>query len=478
MLSSKNSYTLHPLFQSPTDVSCLFCKRNDTPNLKPMQEKQWNTARQASIKRNSLKKDQFIDATSIIQASATYKQYWYHTRCLSTYSAVKRKPEPATPEAVIELPLKVTRSKSPAGPSVSNIGLFGNQCLFCPFERRRRGSKRSGSFEMPRSISSSNSAASFIDAAKKQDSDTSHKILAIGDLLAKEAKCHDSCKRELIKAGTTSAQQAPKAGDALETSATRQKHSTAFEELSQFLKKEIVQNRKPLMASTILNLYRAQYLDVGGALEEFGDYPVQALMNKVKKISGIQVDKESNKAGLFVFPLTMAKDEAHALVRNSSLREEEIRCAAMTIRTEIASLPKTKRPSPTSVHTLKETAPAVPHLTDLFFRTLMNGLEDNGDKSTERKITAMGSDAVFNCSRGSVRPWKNTALGLGMSSLTGSKTALTVLNRQGHAISYSIVKELETEIAYCCASEGRETPSGLVQSEVLATGMYYYFESL
>ena len=106
----------------------------------------------------------------------------------------------------------------------------------------------------------------------------------------------------------------------------------------------------------------------------------------------------------------------------------------------------------------------------------MNGLESDGAESTERKITAMASDAVFNCSRGSIRPWKNTALGLGILSLTCFKTVITVLNRQGHTISYSTVKELETEIAYSCASEDRETPSGLVQSEVLAT--YMYLESL
>jgi len=438
-----------------------------------MQEKQWNTAKQASIKRNYMKKDQFIDATTIIQTSATHEHYWYHTRCLSNYSAVKRKPEPAAQPPVIEPPTKVTRSKLSVGPSVRSTGVFGNECLFCPFERRRSCSSQSASFETPRPISSRNSAAAIIDAAKQQDSDISHNILAIsGDLLAKEAKCHNSCKREFIRAGTTAAQPPTKDGDAPETSAIRLKHSKAFEELSQFLKKEIAQKRKPLMASTIFNLYREGYLGVGGTVGEFSDYSVQSLMNKVKKITGIQVDKESNKIGLFVFPSSMAKEEAEILVRNSSLREEEIRCAAMTVRAEIASLPKTELPSPTSIHTLKETAPAIPHLTDLFFRTVMNGLESDGAESTERKITAMASDAVFNCSRGSIRPWKNTALGLGISSLTGSKTVIRVLNRQGHAISYSRVKELETEIAYSCASEDRETPSGLVQSEVLATGMY------
>ena len=102
----------------------------------------------------------------------------------------------------------------------------------------------------------------------------------------------------------------------------------------------------------------------------------------------------------------------------------------------------------------------------------MNGLSTpDAPEPSERKINAMASDVVFNASRGSVRPWKNTVLGLGISSMTGSKSVITVLNRQGHAISYSSVKELETEIAYSCSSQERETPFGLVQSDSLATGM-------
>lgn len=444
------------------------------PKVKPMQEKQWDTAKQASIKRKSLKKDQYSDATVIIETSRTHGQYWYHSKCLSNYTAVKRKAEPDPQSSEIEPPTKVTRSKSTLGPSTSRTGVFGNECVFCPFERRRTGSSHPATYEKPRPISCRNSAAAIIDAAKHQDNDNSRKILAIpGDLLAKEVKCHDSCKREFIRAGTTVARPSTKSEGASEISAIRTKHTKAFGELSLFLKEEIVQKRRPLMASTIFNLYREEYLGVGGTLEELSDYSVQSLMNKVKKITGLQIDKESNKTGSFVFPSSMTIEEAKTLVGNSSLREEEIRCAAMTIRAEIASLPKTELPSPTSVQAIKETAPAIPPLTDLFFRTLMNGLnKSDAPEASDRKITAMASDAIFNSSRGSIRPWKNTVLGLGISSLTGSKTVITVLNRQGHAISYPTVKEIETEIAYSCSSEDQETPPGLALSDILATGMF------
>lgn len=82
----------------------------------------------------------------------------------------------------------------------------------------------------------------------------------------------------------------------------------------------------------------------------------------------------------------------------------------------------------------------------------------------------MASDAIFNCTRGSLRPWKSQALGLGLGSLTGSKSVLTILNRLGHCISYAEVKRIETEIAFACSDDQRETPDGLNLRDDLATG--------
>ena len=73
----------------------------------------------------------------------------------------------------------------------------------------------------------------------------------------------------------------------------------------------------------------------------------------------------------------------------------------------------------------------------------------------------MGSDAVYNVTRGTVKPWKHTALGLGLASLTGSKFVNQILNRLGHCISYSEAKSLETEFAYSVAGDERDAPDGI-----------------
>ena len=73
----------------------------------------------------------------------------------------------------------------------------------------------------------------------------------------------------------------------------------------------------------------------------------------------------------------------------------------------------------------------------------------------------MASDAIFNVTRGSVKLWKHVILGLGLTSLTGSKQIMQILNREGHCIDYNTTKGLETELAYSIEPEGRDSPDGL-----------------
>ena len=168
----------------------------------------------------------------------------------------------------------------------------------------------------------------------------------------------------------------------------------------------------------------------------------------------------------------MSHDEATLHLKNMHAQEDQIRCAALVLRAEILQMEKTKMPTPTSIQSLKENAPEIPPLTQLFYQTLLGSLTPNyPSETTQRKTLSMASDAVFGAKRGAVKPWKHTALGLGISSMLGSKQAITILNRLGHTVSYDECKRLETEIAYTCTSGDLETPAGLMLQPALATGM-------
>jgi len=149
----------------------------------------------------------------------------------------------------------------------------------------------------------------------------------------------------------------------------------------------------------------------------------------------------------------MSDDDARASLRDDDEKHlHMIRTAALHLRAVIQAMPKWKTPTPTSVETLKACSPDLPEEVLLFYRTLLCGLrEPSGDDNREtvqRKVMATSSDAVYNVSRGSVRPWKHIVLGLGLGTLTGSKLILRILNRLGNCLSYDEVKALETEFAF------------------------------
>lgn len=138
-------------------------------------------------------------------------------------------------------------------------------------------------------------------------------------------------------------------------------------------------------------------------------------------------------------------------------------------------MPKWKTPTPTSLSALKACSPDLAEELLLFYKTLLCGIrEPSGSDNTdavERKVMAMSSDAVFNTSRGAVRPWKHTVMGLGVGTLTGSKLILRILNRLGNSLSYDEVKALETEIAYSVEENNQDTPCDMDLNPNLGTGL-------
>ena len=158
-------------------------------------------------------------------------------------------------------------------------------------------------------------------------------------------------------------------------------------------------------------------------------------------------------------------------VNESSKQEQLIRYAAMHLRSIIMQIPKSKTPHPTTMNNLKECAPKIPSQLKLFFRYLLNGTVSPCTKSetNERKVITMASDAIYNLTRGSVKPWKLVTMGLGMTFLTGSKLALQILNRAGHCISYDDAKGYGTEFAYSIDASELDTTHGIKLNHQLAT---------
>ena len=85
-------------------------------------------------------------------------------------------------------------------------------------------------------------------------------------------------------------------------------------------------------------------------------------------------------------------------------------------------------------------------------------------------MISMASDAVYYTSRGTVRYWKHTLLGLGWRTFN-SKMILRILNHLGHSLSYDEVKALETEFAFSAETNNQDAHDGVDLNPYQSTGL-------
>ena len=334
-----------------------------------------DTIRSAAEHRLSLGHDKFATATKDILSASSNTDLYYHSVCHSKFCAVKRKTFEDTSGSIQSLPLKVTVSNSDL-PSSSSTGTLQEQCIFCPDQRKRL--KVFGRYEKLCRLESGDCRDEILAAAKqKPDLEASQKILALGlkDLVATEAKYHNSCKKKFLRQTDNTVIEPEKSA--------RKRHEESFAVLSCFIENEIISKRNPVYASKLMDLYKEEYMVTGTYDECIKSYKSQMLINKIKKKFGdrLIVSNDSKKGGNFLYPKEMTFHEAKECLNNSTQQNKAVRYAAMALRSEILNMAKTKWPTPTSIDTVKENSPHIPPLTKLFCETLLNGLGSDEDIS-------------------------------------------------------------------------------------------------
>ncbi|KAJ8031889.1 hypothetical protein HOLleu_25241 [Holothuria leucospilota] len=446
------------------DQVCIICKSTEGDPLKMFVEKTWGTFKKAAQCRLLLQSDCYRDITTEVNLKEEMGNGKYHSKCYRNFTAVKR---PST-DSQSRHPSKKpeTRCRSSMPPSDAK-GLLRGSCIFCTVQRKTIKRK----VEPLSDCLTKDGCDAIITAAPRSSNERVKALVANGiDLLAKEAQYHKSCRRDFFK----EIEVAPKTADM----SSRRLHATTFEAISGLIEIDIIGNGKAMLSTSILELHRTEFLSLGGLIEDVESYTVQALMNKIKLKFGqeISISTFDHRKGNFVYSSDMSENDARASLLNDDEKHlHVIRTAALYLRVVIQAMPKWKTPTPTSVTALKASSPELPEELLLFYKTLLCGLrEPSGNDSkdaVDRKVTAMSSDAVYNTSRGAVRPWKHTVLGLGIGTLTGSKLILRILNRLGNSLSYDEVKALETEFAYSIEERDRDTPDGVELNPNLGTGL-------
>ena len=446
---------------------CIICRKSSSESLKCFQSSCWINIRNAASLRSEFTRDSFREATSRISCSdAPSSVDCYHSSCLRRFTAVKR------PKILSDTPQRKSTSDRPTRsqntiPVTTNRGVLEKCCLICNKSRKYYN----GCFENLSACSTFDACARIESAARMQDTEASRRVLGIlnsgGDLLAQEAHYHPSCRRKFVKITENSAPDSS-------MPSTRKFHEIAFEKLKDFITDEILRNDNVLSCSSIYSNYTSEFISLGGNSDDIELYRKSALLEKIKKKfrDEITISFLSKRDGMLIHNANVSLEDAKMMFfgDKSYQFKVELRSVALKLRALILQLPSTKIPTPTTVDSLKRAAADIPPELVYFFKHLIDGVRStSGD--IDCKVSSLASDVVFCTSHGSVKPWKNINFGLGISSLTGSKTVVQLLNRAGHSINYSEVKQIESEFAYAIAKNDKQTPDGLQTLPNLATGL-------
>ena len=224
---------------------------------------------------------------------------------------------------------KSMRSKSDL-PQSDAKGVLGRSCIFCSTVRKRLRSPGDVSFENLHKVETMECSDMLINAAKRNTGlRNSVRVLALGseDLVAIEAHYHNSCRLKFLQEANNETEVG---------TSNRKRHEKAFEVFMMYTEHEIIQKRVPKYAAKLMELYKEQYKVMWETDENIDAYLAQNFLRKLNNKFGerLLIGKQSNKKGNFIYPQYMSFDEAKLRLNNLNAHEEQIRCAALVLRSK------------------------------------------------------------------------------------------------------------------------------------------------
>lgn len=140
----------------------------------------------------------------------------------------------------------------------------------------------------------------------------------------------------------------------------------------------------------------------------------------------------------------------------------QIKAIALSIRQKVMAMEKRKLPKHNiSLKDVLDGECEIPEELKLLVESLLNGPNRSKNPNEPIRANAICSSIVFSITNGTVKPANCLHLGLAMKRITGSRKVINILNRMGHAISYTVCEEIETELAHGCSERGI-LPDGLI----------------
>ncbi|CAL4062288.1 unnamed protein product [Meganyctiphanes norvegica] len=369
-----------------TDEVCCICKSEEGDPLKLFVPKTWGSFKSAAKSRCLLKKDRYRGTSIEVNLKQEMGSAKYHSKCYQNYTAVKRS---STDTQSKKASRKLKTQRSCEVSSSNTTDLLKGFCIFCLVKRKTIKRK----VEPLSDCNTPDGNKAIIDAAPRSKNERLKAIVSPGiDLIAKEAQYHKSCHRKFFH----EIKYVPKTS----YSSIRYLHTTTFQAISDIIELQIIERGRSMFCASLLELYRKEFLRIGGTKEDFKSYTIQNLMNKVKDKFGerISVSLYDQRKGNFLYKVDMSEVDARENLNDVQKHLQTIESAALSLRSAILEMPEWGTQSPTTVEELNAWSPEIPEELLLFYKTLLCGIHEPSDianrEAINRKVTAMASDAA------------------------------------------------------------------------------------
>jgi len=443
-------------------------------------DRSWETFRLAAEKRNDdIYKNIFLGTTP---SENSVPHNGYHRLCYQTYttsSKLKRFSGNNISEPLLQSKKPKTRL------SVPNFNI--NCCLFCQETKfiRKGASKRRTAAPLVKCLTN-NAARKILEAAYARKDETILRRIEGEDLIAVDTVYHKTCyatytSKHHIKRATT-----PKYN--LEFAP----YKIAFEAVNSKINVEILENKAILPLSLLKNVY-IQQLNHNGV--KITKYRSEKLKHRITKRFGSSI-------GFYLPPdrsgyLLYKADKSHFLDMLDKACDDVMQLEGSTDTEECSSSEVNQYSYPQetsyldilhcalfvrkSLKSLVNKIPWPPHISNLLpekseeiiptclynlLLWIIEGYDSDNEISiplekkqkaqspnVHRQIISVAQDIIHCTSKGRTWTPKHILLPMTIHNMTGSKSAVTLLNRFGHTISYTELEELQTAMAESCLNQ-------------------------
>ena len=408
-----------------------------------------------SVRQNESNPDLRLDSIcSKIPQVIDHSSHGFHRWCYCRFTNVARILQRPKPLDSMES-LADTRSSGRRVSSEVSSTLFPqNQCLFCDKEKKKLPRGKGAMENLVKCVEERAEASIKDIATRNKDFLMLGKISGV-NLRAKEARYHESCRRNYVRKEPTASCSTEK--DMAITVLCKNKmeaYSDSFENLCLHIQKSIVVDgnveRMAMLKDKFLN-----FIKDNSPQHYNADYKTCKLKDRVLRRFGDKLEfwRPQNNKSEIVFSSDIQTGEAvEVMFDSTSSQTRLLNEAATVLRQHILgkqAASNTMSWPPTTDELRSETYEGSPPTTvvEFLIQVITGKSASHVTDKTCRLTQSFAEDICSAATRGTWTQRKHVKLGVALHTMTGRADIVALINRYGHCCSYTTLLELENAMA-------------------------------